>query len=164
MHAGSGHGVFYLNNIAIAALEGQATGMEKCRARLDVHHAMARGYFSDRQGLAFFSIHQPRLSGRVCRIAGTTVSITRWRRIRRRKFIVRPASGDRPVEIVRPDLVAVSAGFDAYRGDPCASKRMEGRTFAGWGKMCGSWEFPHFSLLEGGYSNDWGIGSGYLGG
>jgi acetoin utilization deacetylase AcuC-like enzyme len=52
----------------------------------------------------------------------------------------------------RPDMVAVSAGFDAYRGDPLADGTLEAEDFYWLGETIRRLEVPAFSVLEGGYS------------
>jgi acetoin utilization deacetylase AcuC-like enzyme len=54
----------------------------------------------------------------------------------------------------KPDLVAVSAGFDAYAHDPLAQEALEAEDFYWLGKSFRSLSLPVFSLLEGGYSRD----------
>ena len=54
----------------------------------------------------------------------------------------------------RPDLVAVSAGFDAYARDPLAQGTLEAEDFHWLGKTLRGLGAPTFSLLEGGYSDD----------
>ena len=52
------------------------------------------------------------------------------------------------------DLVAVSAGFDAYARDPLAQETLEAEDFHGLGESIRKLGVPAFSLLEGGYSSD----------
>ena len=54
----------------------------------------------------------------------------------------------------KPDLVAVSAGFDAYARDPLAQETLEAEDFHWLGESMRKLGVPVFSLLEGGYSND----------
>jgi acetoin utilization deacetylase AcuC-like enzyme len=54
----------------------------------------------------------------------------------------------------KPDLVAVSAGFDAYHRDPLASAPLLAEDFYWIGQTLRALEVPMFSLLEGGYSKD----------
>jgi acetoin utilization deacetylase AcuC-like enzyme len=53
----------------------------------------------------------------------------------------------------RPDLVAVSAGFDAYSGDPLCQQLLEPEDFHWFGRTLRELGIPVFSLLEGGYSD-----------
>jgi acetoin utilization deacetylase AcuC-like enzyme len=60
------------------------------------------------------------------------------------------------LEAFRPDLLLVSAGFDAWRGDPLGGMRVSQEGFAEWGRelaafarrACGG---RMLSVLEGGY-------------
>jgi acetoin utilization deacetylase AcuC-like enzyme len=54
----------------------------------------------------------------------------------------------------RPELVAVSAGFDAYARDPLAQETLEAEDYHWLGKSMRELGVPVFSLLEGGYSSD----------
>jgi len=52
----------------------------------------------------------------------------------------------------RPDLVAIAAGFDAYREDPLAQGTLEAEDFYWLGESVRRMALPAFSVLEGGYS------------
>ena len=52
----------------------------------------------------------------------------------------------------RPDIVLVSAGFDAYVGDPITAMTLEEEHFAELGTWLGQAHFPAMAVLEGGYS------------
>ena len=54
----------------------------------------------------------------------------------------------------RPDLVAVSAGFDAYVRDPLVQGVLEVEDYYRLGQSLHALGVPMFSLLEGGYSRD----------
>ena len=54
----------------------------------------------------------------------------------------------------RPDLIAVSAGFDAYLRDPLADGSLLPEDFFWLGESLRALNVPFFSLLEGGYSKD----------
>jgi acetoin utilization deacetylase AcuC-like enzyme len=53
-----------------------------------------------------------------------------------------------------PDLLLVSAGFDAYAGDPLLQLTLEREDFAKLGEWLGQIDIPVAVVLEGGYSND----------
>lgn len=53
----------------------------------------------------------------------------------------------------KPDLVAVSAGFDTYRRDPITQMGLEIGTFAKIGQRLAALKLPVFAVLEGGYSS-----------
>ena len=54
----------------------------------------------------------------------------------------------------RPDLIAVSAGFDAYERDPLVQGVLVVDDFYWLGQSLRALGVPMFSLLEGGYSRD----------
>lgn len=159
-HATPGHamGFCYLNNIAIAVLEARATGVERVAVfDFDVHHGNGtEAILLDRPGCAFFSIHQfPCYPGTGAANAGENCfnypiapgeSRETWRATLAR------ALGD--LKKFQPDLVAVSAGFDAYARDPLADGALEAEDFHWLGRELRALKVPFFSLLEGGYSDD----------
>jgi acetoin utilization deacetylase AcuC-like enzyme len=53
-----------------------------------------------------------------------------------------------------PELLLVSAGFDAYARDPLLQLTLEREDFATLGEWLGDIEVPVAVVLEGGYSND----------
>ena len=60
---------------------------------------------------------------------------------------------DRLVEF-DPGIVLVSAGFDAYIGDPLTEMTLEQEHFASFGRWLKETGLPAAPILEGGYSND----------
>jgi acetoin utilization deacetylase AcuC-like enzyme len=53
-----------------------------------------------------------------------------------------------------PDLLLVSAGFDAYSGDPITQMTLEEEDFAAIGKFLRDLKTPTAAVLEGGYSEE----------
>ena len=58
------------------------------------------------------------------------------------------------IQRFQPELIVVSAGFDAYAHDPLAQGTLEAEDFHWIGKSLRSIGVPMLSLLEGGYSDD----------
>lgn len=58
------------------------------------------------------------------------------------------------LEAFQPEIVAVSAGFDAYARDPLAQETLEAEDYYWLGQSFRGLGLPVFSLLEGGYSDD----------
>jgi acetoin utilization deacetylase AcuC-like enzyme len=54
----------------------------------------------------------------------------------------------------KPQLLLVSAGFDAYKSDPITQMTLEGDDFATFGKWLADVKIPTAAILEGGYSNN----------
>ena len=151
-------GFCYLNNVAIAALEAQALGFKRVAVYdFDVHHGNGtEDILLDRPGIEFFSIHQyPAYPGTGAENRGRNcfnypVAPGTPRQAYRAKL-------DQALDDLRnfqPDLVAVSAGFDAYVRDPLADGTLQHEDFYWLGQTLRSLNVPLFSLLEGGYSKD----------
>ncbi|MEO7300088.1 MAG: histone deacetylase [Verrucomicrobiota bacterium] len=157
-HATKNHpmGFCYLNNIAIAVLEARASGFKRVAVfDFDVHHGNGtEDILLDRDGCAFFSVHQfPAYPG-----SGQNQ--------RGQNCFNYPVSPNMPAEAYRsacsmaldelqkfkPDLIAVSAGFDSYKGDLLCQQTMDVEDFHWLGKAIRDLKIPAFSLLEGGYS------------
>jgi acetoin utilization deacetylase AcuC-like enzyme len=54
----------------------------------------------------------------------------------------------------KPDLLLVSAGFDAYSGDPLVQMTLELEDFAKFGEWLRNIRIPTAVMLEGGYSDE----------
>jgi len=151
-------GFCYLNNIAIAALEALATGTRRAAIfDFDVHHGNGtEDILINHPGAAFFSIHQfpcyPGSGG--ANIADNCFNFPvapQTPRGEYRKILQRALEG---LKNFKPDLVGISAGFDAYARDPLAQETLEAEDFHWLGKEIRGLDVPTFSLLEGGYSSD----------
>jgi acetoin utilization deacetylase AcuC-like enzyme len=149
-------GFCYLNAIAIAALEAQAGGCRRVAVLdFDVHHGNGtEEILLDKPGLAFISVHQyPAYPGTGRENRGGNCF----------NFPVAPATPRQEYRAIlsralaelknfQPDMIAVSAGFDAYRDDPLADETLEAEDFQWLGKSIRDLQVPAFSVLEGGYS------------
>jgi acetoin utilization deacetylase AcuC-like enzyme len=151
-------GFCYLNSVAIAALEALATGTKRVAVfDFDVHHGNGtEAILLNQPGAAFFSIHQyPCYPGTGAADVGNNcfnypvAPVTPRRRYRE---ILSEALND--LQRFKPELVAVSAGFDAYARDPLAQETLEAEDYHWLGESIRKLGIPAFSLLEGGYSND----------
>jgi acetoin utilization deacetylase AcuC-like enzyme len=150
-------GFCYLNNIAIAALEALATGTKRIAVfDFDVHHGNGtEDILLDREGAAVFSVHQfPAYPGTGEKMPAKLFQLSRraGRAARNLSRHARPRAGR--FEKFPPDLVAVSAGFDAYARDPLADGTLLAEDFFWLGTELSALKIPFFSLLEGGYSRD----------
>ena len=151
-------GFCYLNNIAIAALEALATGTKRVAVfDFDVHHGNGtEDILLNRDDLAFFSVHQfPAYPGSGEKNLGENcfnypVAPSAPRETYRATLA--RALGD--LKKFSPELIAVSAGFDAYARDPLAAGTLLAEDFQWLGSELGALKIPFFSLLEGGYSKD----------
>lgn len=151
-------GFCFLNNIAIAALEAQAAGVKRIAVfDFDVHHGNGtEDILMNRRGIEFFSVHQcPAYPHTGSENAGHNcfnypVAPGSSRLVWRAKL----ANALDDLRSFRPDLVAVSAGFDAYIHDPLAEGSLLAEDYHWLGQTLRQLGVPFFSLLEGGYSQD----------
>jgi acetoin utilization deacetylase AcuC-like enzyme len=151
-------GFCYLNSIAIAVLEAKATGAKRIAVfDFDVHHGNGtEAILLNEPGIEVFSINQhpcyPGTGttnvGRNCFNYPVAPGAPRgtWR------AALTHALDD--LKHFQPELVAVSAGFDAYVHDPLAEGSLLAEDFYWLGQSLRAFGVPFFSLLEGGYSND----------
>jgi acetoin utilization deacetylase AcuC-like enzyme len=150
-------GFCYMNSVAIAALEAQAAGYRRVAVfDFDVHHGNGtEAILYGRAGFAFFSVHQyPAYPG----TGSETMENAR-------NYPVPPGSSRETYRAAlekafsdllawNPDLIAVSAGFDAYRQDPLSHAPLEEDDYHWLGETIRRCGIPAFSILEGGYSSD----------
>jgi acetoin utilization deacetylase AcuC-like enzyme len=151
-------GFCYLNQVAVAAL---ASRRDPAVVRVavwdfDAHHgngteAILRG----REGFLYCSVHQHpgypgtgTASSGNCRNWPVPPGCPRAQHLQALR-----ASWDAVLAFV-PDLVLVSAGFDAYVGDPLTQMSLESPDFAEMGGWLRQGGLPTAAVLEGGYSDD----------
>ncbi|MEO7414434.1 MAG: histone deacetylase [Opitutaceae bacterium] len=157
-------GFCYLNPIAIAALAARAH-LKLARVAVwdfDAHHgngteAILAGHLaSGGSGLFFASVHQyPGYPGTGTKDLGP--NLRNWpippdtSRVRHMDAL---RDSFESVLEFQPDLILVSAGFDAYARDPITSMTLEQEDFAELGTWLRERRRPAAALLEGGYSPD----------
>jgi acetoin utilization deacetylase AcuC-like enzyme len=151
-------GFCYLNNVAIAVLEAVSDGKSKVAVYdFDVHHGNGtEAILLNKPRTAFYSIHQhPLYPGSGTRNMGDNCFNypvpPQTPRLEYRKVLARALDD---LKKFKPDLVAVSAGFDAYVRDPIAQGTLELEDFHWLGQALRGLDLPLFCVLEGGYSDD----------
>jgi acetoin utilization deacetylase AcuC-like enzyme len=151
-------GFCYLNSIAIAVLEALATGVKRVAVfDFDVHHGNGtEAILLNHAGAAFYSVHQhPCYPGTGAADAGKNCFnfpvAPHTPRAEYRAALTGALEG---LKKFKPELVAVSAGFDAYARDPLAQGTLEAEDFAWLGELVRGLGVPAFSVLEGGYSEE----------
>jgi acetoin utilization deacetylase AcuC-like enzyme len=151
-------GFCYLNNIAIAVLEALETGSRRVAILdFDVHHGNGtEAILVNKPGVAFFSVHQaPCYPGTGMRPVGDNCfNYPVPPNTPRGEYREVISTALRKLSSFRPDLVAVSAGFDCYARDPLAQESLELEDFYWLGQTLRKLGIPFFSLLEGGYSEE----------
>lgn len=151
-------GFCYLNNVAIAVLEAVATGSKRVAVfDFDVHHGNGtEAILLNQPGVEFFSVHEhPAYPGTGAENVGRNCFnypvIPSAPHATYRAALARALDDLRSY---RPDLIAVSAGFDAYARDPLATAPLLDEDFYWLGQSLRQLDVPMFSLLEGGYSRN----------
>ncbi len=151
-------GFCFLNNIAIAVLEALATGIQRVAVYdFDVHHGNGtEAILLNKPGAWFFSIHQhPCYPGTGSRNVGDNCfNYPVPPQTPRGEYRHVLESALEHLASFKPELVAVSAGFDCYVRDPLAQETLELEDFHWLGERVRSLGLPVLSLLEGGYSRD----------
>ena len=150
-------GFCYFNSIAITALAARAAGVEKVAVfDFDVHHGNGtEDILRTVEGTAFFSIHQhPAYPGTGQKSFDNCHNYTvppdtpndGWRKT------ASTALAD--LKKFNPDLLCISAGFDAYKRDPLCQQQLEVEDFTWIARQLRQLNKPQANLLEGGYSSD----------
>ena len=158
-HATRDHamGFCYLNSIAIATLEAVATGARNVAVfDFDVHHGNGtEAILLEQPHCAYFSVHQyPGYPGTGVRPIKNSFNYPVEPGATRETYRAALAKALDAMRKFKPDLVAVSAGFDAYRRDPLSDAALETEDFHWLGQMLRGLGAPSFSVLEGGYSSE----------
>lgn len=151
-------GFCYLNSIAAAALEALAQGEKRVAIfDFDIHHGNGtEAIVLNHSQIDFFSVHQyPCYPGTGQKDVGKNCfnyPVARHTPHLEHRGILTRALND--LKRKHPSLIAVSAGFDAYKGDPLADGMLEKEDFFWLGSELKSLSLPCFAILEGGYSKE----------
>ena len=154
---GRAMGFCYFSNVAVAALDALENNTERIAIwDFDGHHGNGtEAIVANNERIRFASIHQfPAYPGTG---AKSFANINNY-----------PISPYTPREAIlgiarrsldnligfEPDLLLVSAGFDAYARDPLLQLTLEREDFATLGEWLNKIGIPVSVVLEGGYSND----------
>jgi acetoin utilization deacetylase AcuC-like enzyme len=150
-------GFCYLNSIAIAAYYALATGCERVGIwDFDAHHGNGTEeivFGSNR--IRYASIHQyPGYPGSGTASRG---NVFNWPILPRSNAEQHASAVLRALDTLiefNPDILLVSAGFDAFVGDPITEMTLEREHFAKFGRWLKETGLPAAAILEGGYSDD----------
>jgi acetoin utilization deacetylase AcuC-like enzyme len=150
-------GFCYLNSIAVAALAALRDGCERVAIwDFDAHHGNGtEAIVTGDERILFASIHQyPGYPG-----TGTHSfqNILNWPVPPMTDGETHAAKVKEALDRLvasRPDLLLVSAGFDAYLNDPITNLRLDAEHFHRFGTWLRETNIPAAAVLEGGYSDE----------
>jgi acetoin utilization deacetylase AcuC-like enzyme len=150
-------GFCYFSNIAIAALDALENGAERVAIwDFDAHHGNGtEDIVANHSRIAFASIHQfPGYPGTGTRSFGNIHNYPVAPLTPRAEHVAAVRRGLDQLVAFQPDLLLVSAGFDAYAGDPITEMSLAPEDFATFGKWLRETNVCAAAILEGGYSDE----------
>lgn len=150
-------GFCYLNQVAIAALEARRRGVARVAVwDFDAHHGNGTDeILAGAGGTLYVSVHQsPCYPGTGLRPEDNCVNFTVAPRQPRESLLETLRASWNALLAFHPDLVLVSAGFDAYVRDPVAHLTLEIADYGILGRWVRESGVPTAAVLEGGYSTD----------
>lgn len=150
-------GFCYFSNIAVAALDALVNGAERVAIwDFDAHHGNGtEDIVANNPGIAFASIHQfPGYPGTGTRSFGNIHNFPVAPLAPRLDHVAEVRRALEKLVAFKPDLLLVSAGFDAYAGDPITEMTLEPEDFATFGGWLRETNIPAGAILEGGYSDE----------
>ena len=156
-------GFCYFSNIAIAALDALAAAWPRPAARgieraaiwdFDAHHGNGtEALMAHNEKIRFASIHQyPGWPGTGTRSFANVLNFPVAPYSSRSNHVRAVEEALEQLLEFKPQLLLVSAGFDAYKNDPITQMTLELDDFATFGKWLAQIKIPTAAILEGGYS------------
>lgn len=150
-------GFCYFSNVAVATLEALENGAKRIAIwDFDGHHGNGtEAIVANNERIRFASIHQfPAYPGTGAKSFPNIDNYPIAPFTPRQDILdVARHSLDKLIGF-EPDLILVSAGFDAYARDPLLQLTLEPEDFATFGRWLNEIDIPVAVALEGGYSDD----------
>lgn len=151
-------GFCYFNNIAVAALDALATRLVERVAiwDFDAHHGNGtEAIVAKNPQIRFASIHQlPAYPGTGAKSFANIDNYPVPPYTPRKEHVDAANRALGKLIAFKPELILISAGFDAYARDLLVQMTLEREDFAMFGKWLRKIDTPVAAVLEGGYSDD----------
>jgi len=150
-------GFCYFSNIAITALDALANRAERVAIwDFDAHHGNGtEAIVAQNPQIAFASIHQfPAYPGTGAKSFANIANYPVAPYTPRAQHVDVAERALQKLLKFNPGLLLVSAGFDAYSGDPLVQLTLEKEDFAKFGEWLRRIDIPTAAILEGGYSGE----------
>ena len=149
-------GFCYFANVSLAALDAIARGIERVAIwDFDAHHGNGtESLVANKEQILFTSIHQyPAWPGTGTKSFANIRNYPIAPYSPRQEHMEAAERALRTLLKFKPQLLLVSAGFDAFRDDPITQMTLERHDFASFGKWLDEINLPTAAILEGGYSD-----------
>ncbi len=150
-------GFCYYSNIAVAALDALENGAERVAIwDFDAHHGNGtEDIVANHSRIRFASIHQfPAYPGTGAKSFANIGNYPVAPGTPRNEHVDLTERALEKLVAFKPDLLLVSAGFDAYARDPLVQMTLEQEDFARFGEWLRKIDISTAAILEGGYSDD----------
>jgi acetoin utilization deacetylase AcuC-like enzyme len=150
-------GFCYFNNIAIAALDALDNSANRVAIwDFDAHHGNGtEAIVAHNSQIAFASIHQsPGYPGTGTSSFANVENYPVAPGTPRNQHVDVAKRALEKLVALKPDPLLVSAGFDAYAGDPLLQMTLQREDFAAFGAWLRELDIPTAVILEGGYSDE----------
>jgi acetoin utilization deacetylase AcuC-like enzyme len=150
-------GFCYFSNVAIAALDALESGAERVGIwDFDGHHGNGtEAVIAHNERIRFASIHQfPAYPGTGAKSFANIDNYPIAPFTPRNEIVEIATESLEKLITFKPDLLLVSAGFDAYARDPLLQMTLEREDFATFGEWLSKIDIPVAVVLEGGYSGE----------
>lgn len=149
-------GFCYFNNVVIASMKIKDTAKKVAIVDFDCHHGNGtEDIVLGREDFLYLSLHQSPLypgTGLISR--DNCINYPLPSDTSPDEYLAILEQGLKGIEEFNPDILAISAGFDAYKLDPITNFTLEKETYREIGRLLSSLNKPTFAVLEGGYSRE----------
>lgn len=154
--SGQPKGFCYFNNIGVAAARAVRRGERVAILDIDGHHGDGtEALFLRNDHVLYVSLHQyPAYPGTGARSIDNCLNYPLAPGIGDLAYLTELENSLRQIQTFKPDLLAISAGFDTYQKDPLLHLDLSLEAYPEIGSQIRSLNLPTFAVLEGGYSPD----------
>lgn len=148
-------GFCLFNNIAIATKRALEQVKRVAILDIDVHHGNGtQDIFLGSEKVLYVSVHQQDIyPGTGLKSEKNCLNYPLLAGAGEKEWLNVFEKGIEEVKRFSPEIIAVSAGFDAHREDPIAGLSLESETYRKVGETITRMNVPAFAVMEGGYSN-----------
>ena len=155
-HAGRSFlgGFCYFNNLAVAVKKIMAQAGRVAILDIDCHHGNGiEDIFLGHSKVLYVSLHQsPLYPGTGLESKLNVINFPLPAGANEEKYLKTLDLALEKIKAFKPKLLAVSAGFDTYQGDPLTQMGLEISSYQIIGQKIAGLSLPVFSVLEGGYA------------